>query len=180
VLLRKRQSQDVFHHALQADFREPSQPSSELRIKEDLWVHTNIPQTGEVLVGRVNDPLLVGEAAGDLSEVPDRDGVNQVVGSSGAVHLDEIRAGGVTKPTGSFSVNSKGPFRLEEVIERTVKARFVLHQNDGCVECGGRERGLLLDVLAHEVARLGGSVATPSCVGGNPASMHTNSLHASK
>jgi len=113
-------------------------------------------------MGRVNDPLLIGQAASDLSEVPDRDGVNQVVRCSGAVDLNKIRARGVPEATRSLGVHSEGSFGLQEVIERPVKTDRVLHQDYRSAERGWRQGSLFLDVLAHEVARFGGRVATPS------------------
>jgi hypothetical protein len=128
----------------------------------------------------MDDPFLVSQCAGYVTEVADGHRVDEIVGCSIPVDLDKIGPGGVPKATRSLCIDGKRARRVKEVVERSVKICCVLDEDDRSMGGGGRQGSCVLDVLAHELARLGGRVATPSCVGGKPASMHTNSLQASR
>jgi hypothetical protein len=80
-------------------------------------------------MGRVNNPFLVPQCAGDFAEVAHGHGVNQIVGCSRSVDLNKIGARGVAETACSLSVEGQRSFRIEKVVQCAVESSAVLNQN---------------------------------------------------
>jgi hypothetical protein len=93
VLFRKRETEDVFDDTLQPHFGKPRKPSTQLSIEQCLRLDTHFPKAREILVCRVNDPFLIAQSVGDLTEATERYGVDEVVSRTGAVNLHEVGTG---------------------------------------------------------------------------------------
>jgi hypothetical protein len=76
--------------------------------------------------------------------------------------LHEVGTGRVPKATGALGVQREWSLACKEIIESAMKISRILDQHHRSVGGSEREWRSFRGVLGHEVARLGGSVATPS------------------
>jgi hypothetical protein len=144
-----------------------------------VWVNTDLAQTRKILVGGVDDPFDTRKLGGEVPQITNPQGINQVVCGAGSMDLNQICALGISKTTRPLRIDGEGALRGIQVIERLAKTGSVLDNDNGNLGRGLGERLYFYVLVAHGFERDGGRAATPSGVEGNPASMHTNSDQAS-
>ena len=105
----------------------------------------------------------------------DFEGVHQVVGGAPPVDLDQIGPGGVAKATGPLRVQSNRAFCPFDGVQRARPGRGRIHELNAVLWRTKKGGGL---PVGHR-SPAGRKGVTPSDCGGSPASMQTNSDHAS-
>jgi hypothetical protein len=103
------QTQDIFHDTLEPNPGEAREPGAKFGVKECYRVDPGFTKAGKILVSCMNNPFEVGQFMRDVIECPDAHGINQVVGCSFAVGLDQVCPRGIAETTRSLRVECQWP-----------------------------------------------------------------------
>ncbi len=91
------------------------QASGELGVEQPGRAQAQLGQAGEILIGRVQDPLRVGENLADRAQVGQADRVDEHRAGAGAAQLDEVRALAVPVTGCPLGVDRDGAVAAGEV-----------------------------------------------------------------
>jgi len=99
-------AQKLFDDRPQSHARQPQKSGTQFRVEDQLGVDPNLTQAGEVLAGRVQNPLGIGEGVVQFAEIADRRRIEQKGAGVAAVHLDQVGALGIREPGSPFRVDA--------------------------------------------------------------------------
>ncbi len=102
------ETEHALDHGAQADPRESGEPTSQLGVEEPRRHHAYLPQTRQVLGGRVQHPLDAGDGLTEPGQVGAGDGVDQRGARALTAQLHEIGALSVAVAGRALGVDGEG------------------------------------------------------------------------
>ena len=110
MALRQLQAEELLHHRGEVDLVVAREAAGEFGVVERRRSHADLGQAGQVLVGRVQHPLVGGQHLRDRSQRGDRitavvDGVDEHRARTGPPDLDQVGAIRIAEARRAFGVD---------------------------------------------------------------------------
>ena len=102
------EAEDVLHHRAEPDPLVAEQPAGQLGVEQLARTEAQLGQAGQVLGGRVQHDLGVGQRRVELGQVGAGDRVDQRAARAGAAQLHEVGAAAVAVAGGALGVHGDG------------------------------------------------------------------------
>ncbi len=161
MLLGEGDPQQLLQDRGQADARQAGHPGRELGVEQPIGAQPLLGQAGQVLAGRVQDPLDAREGLLQRGQPVEGFGIDEPDAGALALELDEHSPLAVPDPGGALRVDGDGPGPRGERRGAGLQARAgVGEPGDSTGRCGdqprGRVRGGRLGGVGHAAPVRGG------------------------